>query len=226
MLKIIIDFMLKKTKIMLQTGSNYMKRLVSVFKNLFVLNSDIEVNVEVGKHVKLYPRHIIENTSISDNSYIGPNCRISNTIIGKFCSIGPNFYCGIAIHPIDFISTSPVFYSSRKQLGYNLVDVNKCDEYQNVTIGNDVFIGINVTVLSGVKIGDGAIVAAGAVVTKDIPPYAIVGGVPAKIIKYRFDEHTIETLQRMRWWDFDDVKLKDIACNSHNISYIINKYSH
>jgi len=97
-------------------------------------------------------------------------------------------------HPTDIVSTSPKIYRNIKSQ-----DIR--DVYSSPIIGNDVWIGANAIILQGVTIGDGAIVAAGAVVTKDVPPYAIVGGVPAKVIKYRFPDSTIVKLLEIKWWD-------------------------
>jgi acetyltransferase-like isoleucine patch superfamily enzyme len=85
-----------------------------------------------------------------------------------------------------------------------------------VEIGNDVLISANVVILSGVKIGDGAVIAAGAIVNKDVPPYSVIGGVPAKLIRYRFDEGTREKLLKSRWWDFEDSQLKEVAKDINN----------
>lgn len=94
----------------------------------------------------------------------------------------------------------------------------------DVVIGNDVWIGFNATILSGVTIGDGAVIGACAVVSKDVPPYAIVGGVPAKVIKYRFDEATIKKFLKVKWWDWDEKKIKrniNLLC-SNNIQELLN----
>jgi len=109
-------------------------------------------------------------------------------------------------HPIHYFSTSPVFYSkSRKYVKEEIFDEYEYSGY--TVIENDVWIGVNVVVLAGVKVGNGAVIASGATVTKDVPAYAIVGGVPAKIIKYRFDEGTISKLLDSKWWESDVQKL-------------------
>ncbi len=106
-------------------------------------------------------------------------------------------------HPLDFVSTSPVFYSQRNALKkcFNKIDFK---EYDNTVIGNDVWIGSNAFIKGGVTVGHGAVIGAYAVVTKDIEPYSIVGGNPAKVIRKRFDEATIGKLLETKWWDYSD----------------------
>lgn len=142
-------------------------------------------------------------------SYIGGNCRF-NGKIGRYCSLGNSINTVASTHPSEtFVSTSPMFFSLQKQNGYTYVNKQKFDEIiyadtekkYHVIIGNDVWIGNDVTILGGVKIGDGAIVATGAVVTKDVLPYTVVGGVPAKEIKKRFTEEQIEFLLQLKWWE-------------------------
>lgn len=165
-------------------------------------------NCFLGEHARVYSPFNLHNIRLGDYSYIAHNSLVGNCEIGKFCSIGPHFCCGLGIHPITGISTSPMFYSVAKQNGVALCDENKFEESSHTVIGNDVFIGANVTVLDGVHIGDGAVIGAGAVVTKDIPPYAVAVGVPAEVRKYRFDEKTIHSLLRKQWWDgtAEDIK--------------------
>ena len=159
--------------------------------------------VDKERHVFVYGPYSINEAHIGDYSYIAYNSNISNAAIGKFCSIGPNFLCGWGIHPYNGISTSPMFYSTRKQNGTTLSDHDKVDERKPIVIGNDVFIGANVTVLDGVTIGDGAVIGAGAVVSKDIPPYAVAVGCPIRILKYRFEPRQIEAMRHIEWWNFD-----------------------
>ncbi len=150
--------------------------------------------------------HILENclilnSTINSYSYVGKNSIIQNTSIGSFCSIANDVFIGLGTHPTSLFSTSPLFYNSNNTFNIRLVDTDYAfDEYQPIKIGNDVWIGARAIVMDGVTIGDGAIVAAGAVVTKDIPNYAIVGGVPAKIIRYRFSAEKIEKLLKSQWW--------------------------
>ena len=106
--------------------------------------------------------------NLGDYSYISKNSSISHCSIGKFCSIGPNFCCGMGIHPTDGFSTSPMFYSMAKQNGLSLSKDNKIEEFKQTKIGNDVFIGANVTLLDGGTSGDGAVIGAGAVVSNNV----------------------------------------------------------
>lgn len=181
-------------------------------------------NVQKEEHVKILPIHLLRNVQIGKYSYIAEHAIISDTTIGRFCSIGPNFSCGLGIHPTDGISTAPMFYSSRKQNGITLSIQNKIEEYKPIKIGNDVFIGANVTVLDGVTIGDGAIIGAGAVVSKDIPPYAIAVGSPIVIKRYRMNEKQIAAMQRIQWWNWEDDKLQEIESMFFDIDAFISKY--
>ena len=169
-----------------------------------------QYNCILDENTRVYPPFFLHNIKLGSYSYIAHNSHISHCNIGKFCSIGPNFCCGLGIHPTNGISTSPMFYSTAKQNGFSICKENKLAEFAQTLIGNDVFIGANVTILDGITISDGAVIGAGAVVTKDIPPYAIVGGVPAKIIRYRFDEDTIKRLLEKRWWDGDESSLYNV----------------
>lgn len=151
------------------------------------------------------------NSKIGYASYIAANSNIINTKIGRYSSIGPNVNCILGNHPTNtFVSTHPAFFSPRKHVGFSYVDSQKFEEFSrprdenkkySILIGNDVWVGANVSILDGVSIGDGAIIASNALVNKDIAPYTIVGGVPAKIIKKRFDDDEIEFLLDFNWWE-------------------------
>lgn len=169
-----------------------------------------KANAELGNNTKVYPPFFLHDVRLGEYSYVAKNCTIRHCEIGKFCSIGPNFCCGLGIHPTDGISTAPMFYSIAKQNGTTLCEKGKTAEAKQTIIGNDVFIGANVTVLDGVTIADGAVIGAGAVVVDDIPPYAVAVGVPAKVVKYRFDESTIKALLEKQWWNGTEEDLKKV----------------
>jgi len=158
--------------------------------------------------VKIYENVQLNNTTIGEYSYVAENTILSNCKIGKFCSIGPNSIMGYGDHPVNFISTSPVFFLSEKIAHDSFTSKDYFESRNKITIGNDVWVGAQVYIKNGVNIGNGAIIAAGAVVTSDVPDYAIVGGVPAKVIKYRFDEDTIKQLSKLKWWDWTEEKLR------------------
>ncbi|MHA7967353.1 CatB-related O-acetyltransferase [Paenibacillus sp. CAU 1782] len=129
--------------------------------------------------------------------------------VGSFCSINHTAAIGtIGNHPLDLVTTSTFIY--HPSWGFvDEIDTNLINKYNPpIVIENDVWIGTNAIILPGVTIRNGAIIGAGAVVTKEVPPYAIVGGVPAKIIRYRFEPHIIEALLDIKWWDWDDEKIK------------------
>ena len=158
-------------------------------------------NSNISKTSKVYPFSLIRNSFIGDYSYVSYSCTINNCTIGKFCSIAKGVKIGLGIHPINFISTSPIFYSNKNPLFKSLVKQDTFEQNKHVYIGNDVWIGTNVVILDGVSIGNGAIVGANSIVTKDVEPYSIVGGVPAKPIKKRFNESDISKLVKINWWD-------------------------
>ena len=134
---------------------------------------------------------------------------LHNVTIGRYCCLAAGIWIAPQDHPLKWLTSSSIVYGTSlfnwfKRNGHDKrVTPRFHDHTKPVEIGNDVWIGHGVFVKGGVKIGDGAVVAAQAVVTKDVPPYAVVGGVPAKVIKYRFDEETIKELLELKWWDYD-----------------------
>lgn len=145
--------------------------------------------------------------------------------IGRYCSIAKHVQIGVANHPTDWLSISARQYSP-KYLNFNRFVGKSChtlphEMFQKTIIGNDVWIGTNAVVMGGVTIGDGAIIAAGAVVTKDVPPYAIVGEVPAKVIRYRFSPEIISELLSLKWWNYDIADFGEVDWN--NVTSVIRK---
>lgn len=166
----------------------------------------------IGRKAYAVDPYYLHNVQLGDSSYFAKNAQVANTTIGKFCSIGPNFCCGLGIHPTNGISTHPLFYKG------------VVAEYKPVIIGNDVFIGANVTVLDGVTIGDGAVIGAGSVVSKDIPPYAIAVGCPIQIKRYRLTEKQIASMQRIQWWNWEEEQLQDVRKMFNDIDGFLEKY--
>lgn len=161
----------------------------------------------------------IHKSYIGYGTYIiGENGYIHDCKIGRFCSIASNCHIGLGDHALDMVSTSPLFYSSYSLLPNNFLtksipikEHTIGDTPYKVIIGNDVWMGYNVCVKEGVTIGDGAIIGAKSLVTRDIPPYAIAIGTPAKVIKYRFTPEQIKKLLNLKWWDKDIQWIKENA---------------
>ena len=143
-------------------------------------------------------------------SYVGQNSSISFAEIGRYCSIGPNVKIGGGRHAIrEFVSTHPFFYSTKFRSRERFAAAERAsltqpafEEHKKVRIGHDVWIGAGACVLDGVQIATGAVVGAGAVVTRDVEPYEVVVGVPARRVDHRFEPSRIEALLNSKWWDW------------------------
>lgn len=181
------------------------------YKNCIIASTSKINNSILCEHVVLFDNVILDNCFIGSHSYIQKNSSVFNSTIGKFCSIASNVTIAPGFHSIFGVSTHPAFYLKNTPLSVTFADKDYYESKKNVIIGNDVWIGINAIILDGVSIGTGSIIAAGAVVVKDVAPYSIVGGVPAKHIKYRFDEEIIDIIQKSEWWNFSDEWFKQNA---------------
>lgn len=151
--------------------------------------------------IRKYAR--VRDCIMGSYSYISRESQVYHASIGKFTCIGPQVIIGPGEHPTNFVSSHPIFYSTMGQSNPVIVDNNLFDEFPRTHIGNDVWIGARAVLRTGIKVGDGAIIASGAVVVRDVPPYCIVGGVPAEPIRFRFSEEEIAAIRATRWWDQD-----------------------
>jgi len=185
-----------------------------------IKNSVLEEHILIGASSKL------KDVTIGSFSYLSKNAHLTNLSIGRFCSIGPNIKNHLGNHPTKvFVSTHPSFYTPLSSVN-SFVDIETFVSYgERVVIGNDVWIGEDVIIMDGVKIGNGAIVATRAVVTKDVAPYSIVGGLPAKHIRYRFNKETIDRLEKIKWWNKDLSWIKNNISEFQDINSFLKKHS-
>jgi acetyltransferase-like isoleucine patch superfamily enzyme len=165
----------------------------------------------------------VYNCNVDKYTYVGKNTIMCNTNIGKFCSVSYDCIINPGNHPLNMVSTSPVFYSKKNILKQSF-GFRNFEEYKNVTIGNDVWIGARVLIKDGITIGNGAIIGACSVVTKDVEPFTIVAGNPARMIRKRFDDATIKKLEVLEWWNWDDAKLKENATFFYHIDDLLKNY--
>lgn len=173
-------------------------------------SSNVSFNSEFEGWNMVYP-HVSFCGTMGFGTYVGENSQLIKVRIGRFCSISQNVRLIAGRHPfhMPYVTTSPCFFSQLKQNGHTFANEQCFPEFKyvdkneqwNAVLGNDVWIGANAKIIAGVSIGDGVVVLAGSIVTHDIPPYAIVGGIPSKVIDYRYDKETIATLMEMQWWN-------------------------
>ena len=223
---------------------DYIKRMLTQFKNKLFNNKLRSKGIVIHKGTKynnvefegnntLFENVRLFNSTIGFGTYIGKKSEIHYAQFGKYCSIADNVQIGLGTHPTSkFVTTHPAFYYDTKNvLGFTYTETELFNPYKwinnekvLVKIGNDVWIGCNAIIMDGVIIGDGAIIAAGAIVTKNVEPYSIVGGIPAKHIKYRFQKEQIEALLSIKWWNYTDSWIKSNAPFFNNIEQFISKF--
>ena len=178
---------------------------------------------KIDKSSRIFSGSTIYNVQMDRHSYCGYDCSIFDCKIGAFCSIGGKVSIGAANHPMAWVSTSPAFSdtggSIKKKFAHHKYEVRKA-----TVIGNDVWIGENVQIKSGVTIGNGAIIGMGSVVTKDVPDYAVVAGVPAKIIRMRFEPNIIRQLLETEWWNWEEDKLCEYAPLFNDVESFLKKW--
>lgn len=172
---------------------------------LSTITGKIGKNVTLEHPVSIAGR-VFAGSNIGKMTFInGDTIVYANVTMGRYCSVGKSAEIGVANHPTNFLTTHEFTYGSkwfRNYPEYDKVNKRKFKEAGVKTkIGNDVWIGAKAVIKAGVTIGDGAVIGSCAFVAKDVPPYAIVGGVPAKLIRHRFEPEIVEQLQALQWWD-------------------------
>ena len=200
-----------------------MKKLKLIFAKAMkiLLHPPALRNVSINRKSKVCSGSELTNVSIGNYSYVGNNCFVVNTKIGNFCSIADRCLIGGATHPIYRVSTSPVFHNGKNVLNKNFADFESIKTPETI-IGNDVWIGMGCIIKAGIKIGNGSILGMGSVLTKDIPPYEIWGGNPARKIKDRFDKDKVELLMKTEWWNLNDNDISKLANKFDDIEKFLN----
>ena len=176
------------------------------------LGAFVDDSSTLGESTVLFPDVALHSTEFGRFSYVQARSLIVNAQIGPFCSFAADVQIGLAAHPTHMVSTSPVFYDPAQPLPRFLAKQRVFhDELPRTTVGADVWIGQGAMLRAGVRVGHGAVVAAGAVVTADVAPYTIVGGVPARVIRRRFTDEVCDRLLATRWWERPLADLERLA---------------
>ena len=185
-------------------AGRFVARLFRMLTPAIVVRSEVGFDAKVEGGSKFY------YSTLGRHSFCGYQSEVFHTDIGAFSSIADGVIISGGRHPMEWAGMSPVFYSGRDSVKAKFSTFER-DPIKRTQIGSDVWIGRSAMVMEGVSVGHGAVVGAGSVVTKDVPPYAVVAGNPARLIRYRFDEDTCIELLATRWWDLSDEHISEIA---------------
>jgi acetyltransferase-like isoleucine patch superfamily enzyme len=195
---------------MAETGGLGTRLAYIVSKGLKKARQAAITGSQIDPTSKVEPGTSFVESAMKRHSFCGYDCDIAYARIGSFTSIANGVVIGGGRHPLEWVGMSPVFYEGRDSVKAKF-SVHRRPPPEPVFIGNDVWIGRNAIILPGVEVGHGAVVGAGAIVTKSVPPYGVVVGCPAKLVKFRFDIETINRLLEIAWWDFSDDELRKWA---------------
>lgn len=168
-------------------------------------------NTWVHPKANIYSGTELIDCEVGRYTYIRYDSWGRNASIGAFCSISDHVFIGGEIHPMEWASTSPMFHNIKNSGNSVRFARHDVPSHPHTTIGNDVWLCHGAQIAAGVTIGNGAVVASGSIVTKDVPPYAVVAGIPAKVVRYRFDDDTINALEESHWWDLPEEKLHQVG---------------
>ncbi len=214
---VFIHFIFKKTYLLFFPLLKLIK-----YPNTKIVTNWVHPSAKIAEGVVISKGcHIGANVQILNETFINSGTSIEKNVdtVGKFCSIGENVKIGIGSHRYDYISTSPKLFK-------DIPSESFFNSPNKTTIGNDVYIGSNVVIFAGVKISDGAVVGVGSLVTKDIPAYAIVCGMPARILRYRFSDDIIKKLQASEWWNLPLKKLVKMRENLRDPNKFLDELDH
>ena len=179
----------------------------------------IDSHAEFEDRASLHTGAAVFGSRVGRWTYFGEHSLVIYSEVGRFCSIAPHVVIGGGTHPTHRVATSPLFYSAERNSWGSFPGALPLDEELPKThIGNDVWIGHSAVVLPGVRVGDGAVIGAGAVVTRDVEPYAVVAGVPARKLRSRFDPDDVDWLLGLKWWDWPDARLKELRPRFSSVS--------
>jgi len=185
------------------------------YQDSIVIDSKLE-----GYNI-LFQEAQLFSTTLGKHTYIQKHTTIVNAQIGRYCSLAKNVSIGPGIHKVDGVSTHPAFFLKNTPLLKTFTEKDLFNPTKKTVIGNDVWIGESVIIIDGVTIGTGSIIAAGAVVTKDVEPYSIVGGVPAKLIRFRFEKDLVHKLLNSKWWELNETEfINNISTFNSSVKFI------
>jgi acetyltransferase-like isoleucine patch superfamily enzyme len=205
----------------LRSVKHYVRSVTLKLSNdhLFLGRRCVVAETTFGRYVRAGNEVILSSSHIDSYTYVGDGCVINRTTIGKYCSIATGVQLGSGSHPTDtFVSSHPIFYLYRPVFGWDYVVSDHAPEYAPTVVGNDVWIGTRATIRDGVRIGDGVVIGAGALVLNDLEPFGIYVGIPAKLVRFRFEPAQVAFLKHCQWWNRDEAWIRKNAAKFRGVN--------